>query len=93
MKILSEGIELSDSDILVLKHDLLNVEDWVRGALTGKIASCRSRLINEWTPKLFEDDSIEQIPANVHELITLITSNANYKNRVEREIVDGSAIN
>jgi len=93
MKILPDGIDLSDSELQVLKHDLLNIEDWLRSALNGKIASCRSRMINEWTPKLLDDDSINSLPANVNALISLITSNVNYKTRAERELEYGSTIN
>ena len=93
MKILPEGIELSDSDIQVLKNDLLNVEDWVKGALAGKVNACKTRLLSEWTVRLMDDPSVDTIPSNEGDLISLITSNVNYKTRAEREIEDGSTIN
>ena len=93
MLAVEEGIELSDIDVLSLRHDLINFEEWIRDAVKGKIAACQSRLIDEWTPKLLDDPNIEVLPASKDELILLITEHPCYLNRVDREALNGSTIN
>jgi|TARA_R110002020_G_scaffold457215_1_gene674051 hypothetical protein len=88
MKVLRNGLEISDSDIKVLQHDLLNIEDWINGAVTGKIAACKSRLLNEWTGRLIGDPSVIAIPANENELIDMIVNRPDYQNRFERDALN-----
>ena len=76
---------LSSTEEAVLKNDLLNVEVWVNGAIDGKVNNCKKRMIAEWLPKLYADDSVTQIPANEDEMIALVVARADYYNRVERE--------
>ena len=85
MKVLRNGIEISDTDIASLQHDLLNIEDWINGAIAGKIHSCKTRLLSEWTTRLMSDPSVDTIPANEIDLIKVITSHPEYKNRQARE--------
>ena len=76
---------LSSTEEAVLKNDLLNVEVWVNGAIDGKVNNCKKRMIAEWLPKLYADESVTQIPANEDEMIALVVARADYSNRVERE--------
>ena len=76
---------LSSTEEAVLKHDLLNVQVWVDGAIDGKVNNCKKRMIAEWLPKLYADESVTQIPANEDEMIALVVARADYYNRVERE--------
>lgn len=69
----------------VLKNDLTDVGEWVKGAIDGKVNNCKKRMIAEWTPKLNADDSVESIPANEEKLIELIVARDDYKNRVDRD--------
>ena len=78
-------ITLSDNDIKALENDLLDIEEWVHGAVGGKINSCKKRLISEWQPKLFADPAVENIPADESAFINLVVSRDDYKNRVQRE--------
>ena len=54
---------LTATEESVLKNDLLDVEVWVNGAIDGKVANCKKRMIAEWLPKLYADDSVDSIPA------------------------------
>ena len=76
---------LSSKEEAVLKNDLLNVEVWVDGAIDGKVNNCKKRMIAEWLPKLYADESVTQIPANEDEMIALVVARSDYLNRVERE--------
>ena len=69
----------------VLKNDLLDVQDWVDNAIAGKINNCKKRMIREWLPKLYADDSVTQIPANEDEMIALVVARDDYKSREDRE--------
>ena len=85
MNILDDGITVSNTDILCLRNDLIDVDSWIKDALTGKINNCKKRLIQQWMPRLVSDPTIESIPADEDDLIAFITSRPGYLNRVERD--------
>jgi len=76
---------LSSTEELVLKNDLLDVQDWVNGAINGKINNCKKRMLREWLPKLYADDSVSSIPASEDEIVDLIVARDDYKDRVARD--------
>jgi len=69
----------------VLKNDLLDVQDWVDKAIDGKVNNCKKRMIAEWLPKLYADDSVSSIPASEDEIVALVVARSDYKDRVARE--------
>ena len=69
----------------VLKNDLLDVQDWVDKAIDGKVSNCKKRMIAEWLPKLYADDSVSSIPASEDEIVALVVARSDYKDRVARE--------
>ena len=75
---------LTTTEESVLKNDLLNVQVWVDGAIDGKANNCKKRMIAEWLPKLYADESVTQIPANEDEMIALVVARSDYLNRAER---------
>ena len=76
---------LTSTEETVLKNDLKDVQLWVTRAIDGKVNNCKKRMIQEWTPKLMADDSVESIPADEDKLIELIVARDDYKNRVARD--------
>ena len=76
---------LTATEESVLKNDLTNVQVWVDGAIDGKANNCKKRMIAEWLPKLYADESVAQIPANEDDMIALVVARSDYLNRVERE--------
>jgi len=76
---------LTATEESVLKNDLLDVEVWVNGAIDGKVANCQKRMIAEWLPKLYADESVTQIPANADEMIALVIARSDYLDRSERD--------
>ena len=76
---------LSSTEEAVLKNDLLDVQDWVDKAIDGKVNNCKKRMIAEWLPKLYADESVTQIPANEDEMIALVVARDDYKSREEKE--------
>jgi hypothetical protein len=87
MKVLRNGIELSDPDMKALQNDLLNIEDWINGAIAGKIYACKKRLLDEWTPKLLADPKVDTLPGNEAALINVITQHPDYLSRSDREVL------
>ena len=85
MIVLRNGIDISDTDIKVLQNDLLNIEDWINGAIAGKIASCKTRMIESWTPRLLADPDVDIFPANEAALINMITERPDYMSRADNE--------
>ena len=79
-------IKVDDTDQLVLKNDLLDIDAWVQEAMTGKINNCWKRMQREWTDKLMNDESFtDSIPSNKADFVTLVTSRSDYKNRKARD--------
>tara|TARA_Y100001938_G_C7959822_1_gene363696 strand:+ start:560 stop:859 length:300 start_codon:yes stop_codon:yes gene_type:complete len=76
---------LTATEESVLKNDLLDPQQWVTDAISGKVASCTKRMIAEWLPKLYADEAVTQIPANEDEVVALIVARDDYKNRAARD--------
>jgi len=76
---------LSSTEEAVLKNDLLDVQDWVDGAIDGKVNNCKKRMLREWLPKLYDDDSVSSIPASEDEIVAMIVARDDYKDRVARD--------
>ena len=76
---------LSSTEEAVLKNDLLDVQDWVDKAIDGKVSNCKKRMISEWLPKLYADDSVSSIPATEDEIVAMIVARDDYKDRAARD--------
>jgi hypothetical protein len=79
---------LTTTEETVLLNDLLDIQDWVDGAIDGKVSKCRKRMIAEWQPKLTADPEVESIPADDDKLIALIVARDDYKTRTERDAAE-----
>jgi len=88
VKLLANGIEISDTDALCLENDLLDKDEWVRAALWGKINNCKKRLINHWHQRLLADPAVKSLPGDTDALVKLITSRADYQNRRQRDAAE-----
>ena len=79
-------IKVDDTDQLVLKNDLLDINTWAQEAMTGKINNCWKRMQQEWTTKLMNDSSFtDSIPSNKEDFVKLVTARSDYKNRADRD--------
>jgi hypothetical protein len=76
---------LTTTEESVLKNDLLDVQDWVTKAIDGKVANCKKRLVSEWLPKLYADDSVDSIPASEDEIVAMIVARDDYEDRTARD--------
>ena len=85
-------VTLTDDQQKILANDLYTDTDmsgldaWIAGAVTGKINNCWTRMQQEWTTKLMDDDSFtDSIPSNQADFITLVTARSDYKTRKQRD--------
>ncbi len=78
-------IEINDIEEKVLKHDLLDIQQWVQDAVNGKINNIKKRLLKEAQEKLFVDPEIDSIPAAESGFLELYFSRPYYKDRTKRE--------
>ena len=79
-------VTIDDTDQLLLNNDLLDIDEWVQDAVTGKKNNCWKRFQREWTTKLMDDESFtDPIPSHKEDLVALITSRDDYQNRSERD--------
>ena len=84
-------VSISDIDEKIMKNDLLDVNQWVQDAVTGKQNNCWKRFQQEWTTKLMNDDSFtDAIPSNQADFVALVIARDDYKTRKERD--DANAI-
>jgi len=79
-------VNINDIDQKCMKNDLLDIDQWVQDAVTGKIGNCWKRMQSEWTTKLMNDESFtDPIPSNKTEFVNLVTGRSDYKNRLEQQ--------
>ena len=79
-------IEVDDTQQAMLNNDLVDINEWVQSAMTGKINNCWKRMQREWTDKLMNDSSFtDPIPSNQADFVRLITSRSDYKTRNQRD--------
>ena len=78
-------VTITDGDETALDDVLLDKNAWIQAAVTGKINNCKKRMIEQWRPILFADDSVTSVPANDDDFIALVVARDDYKTRAERE--------
>ena len=77
---------LDDTDQKCMKNDLVDLNQWVQDAVTGKKNNCWKRFQREWTVKLMEDESFnDPIPSNKIDFVNLVTARDDYKDRATRD--------
>ena len=81
-------INISALDEKILNNDLEDIEQWARSAVAGKIAVCRSRLVDTWMPVLLDSPDVKTLPATNDGLVGAILGHPDYKDRNTREKAD-----
>jgi hypothetical protein len=82
-------VEVTDTEQAILSNDLLNINDWLQGAMTGKKNNCWKRMQQEWTTKLMNDESFtDSIPSNQADFVALVTAREDYQTRTERDAAE-----
>ena len=77
---------LTTTEESVIKYQLLvDIDSWVTTAVAGKVNNCKKRMIAEWMPKLYADDSVDSIPASEDEIVAMIVARDDYEDRAARD--------
>jgi hypothetical protein len=93
----TKTVTLTDLQQKILSNDLYNdtdnagIDEWIQGAIDGKLNNCWKRMQTEWTTKLMNDDSFtDPIPSNQADFVALVTARSDYQTRKQRD--DASSI-
>ena len=79
-------VEVDDTQQAILNNNLVDINQWVQDAMTGKINNCWKRMQREWTDKLMNDSSFtDPIPSNQADFVKLVLARSDYKNRKARD--------
>jgi len=79
-------VDVTDTEQAILLNDLLSIDDWLQGAMTGKKNNCWKRMQSEWTTKLMNDESFtDSIPSNQADFVALVIAREDYQTRTERD--------
>ncbi len=88
----TKTVTLTDLQQKILSNDLYNdtdnagIDEWLDGAIDGKINNCWKRMQTEWTTKLMNDDSFtDSIPSNQADFVALVTARSDYQTRKQRD--------
>jgi hypothetical protein len=86
MATLTLTVEVTDTEQAILLNDLLDINDWLQGAMNGKKSNCWKRMQQEWTTKLMNDDNFtDSIPSNQADFVALITAREDYMTRSQSD--------
>lgn len=79
-------VTIDDTEQATMLNDLLDINQWVQDAVTGKKNNTWKRMQQEWTVKLMNDASFtDAIPSNKADFVTLVTARSDYQTRAERD--------
>ena len=76
---------ISNTDKLLLNNDLISVDEWIQGALDGKIDNSYTRMKEEWVPKLMDDSSVAAISASKDDFVQQVVNHSSYQDRAARD--------
>ena len=85
MIIFNTGIELTANENSCLVHMVPDAEAWVTSTIAEKAKRRRDALIEEWSPRLYADASVTELPADPDDLATLILGRSDYKTRAQQD--------
>ena len=78
-------IQISDLDKKILEDQLMDIQEWLQGAIDGKTNSVKKRLVKSEMERLVNDPTITSVPASPEDIVTAYFAQEGYKNRAERE--------
>ena len=79
-------VTIDDTDQKCMRNDLVDLNQWVQEAVTGKKSNCWKRFQREWTTKLMNDESFtDAIPSNKTDFVNLVLARPDYKDRATRD--------
>lgn len=77
-------LELTDEEVKILENDLLDIHNWISGAIAGKINNCKKRAAIAYR-ELLKKEGAEMVPANDDVAVAQMFARPDYKNRAARD--------
>ena len=79
-------VTINETDQKCLKNDLLDINQWVQDAVTGKKNNCWKRFQRDWTTRLMNDETFtDPIPSNKADFCELVMARSDYRDRATRD--------
>jgi hypothetical protein len=78
----AKGLEISDLDAQVLQSFIIDIEDWIHGALLGMVNRGRKKMIASYRPAIISDPEVKSIPLTEVALIDMIIKRSDYETAV-----------
>lgn len=78
-------ITLTDAQVKLLEHELLDIDAWVQDAVNGRINYTVNVLADEAREVLTNDPTVDTVPADRDALIAAYTARPDYRNRKKRD--------
>lgn len=78
------NMTLTDDEVTILLHDILDIDKWVAGAVRGKINACKARAAKAYRDLLIAEGS-DLIPASDDAAARALFNRPDYKNRAARD--------
>lgn len=79
------SVTLTDAQVKVLEHELLDIDQWIKDAVTGRIDYAMNVLADEARIALMNDHAVDAMPAKRDALVAVYQSRPDYKNRKQRD--------
>lgn len=78
-------VTLTDAQVKLLEHELLDIDQWVKDAVNGRIDYAMNVLADEARDVLMNDPSVDAMPVKRDALVAVYQSRPDYKNRQQRD--------
>ena len=76
-------LDIPDTDIAIIEHDVVDAEQWIKDAVAGKLAKCKERLLKKEIETSVKNG--ETLPAGEVAIIQKAFDRPEYKSRKEIE--------
>lgn len=76
-------LDIPDQDIAIVENDVVDAEQWIKEAWTGKLNKCRDRMITAETTRSIQAG--ETLPNSSSAIISKAMKRSDYKNRKQRD--------
>lgn len=84
MKLFQNGLEISDTDAMILKEDMEDIETWIRAQISNKTQMAKEAFKNRWLAKLEQDEEVLFYPKKLNDMIQFIISRPYFRTRAEK---------
>lgn len=68
------GIEISDVSFHVLRHSIMNVDQWLIDALAARIRTAEIKAIDDYLMEIMQDPEVTPKPSSREEILSCIIS-------------------